>query len=315
MADAPATSAVHLAAARRGRHNTLLAWLVPSVLLALMMWLVFNTTQAVEKISLQVMQQGHVIDAINSLLCVRICWTWRRGNADLSSPGNVIFWSQMNGDYAKRRILATLNNLIGGGAEAAQMADLTTHVMEKLKISQANVAARMRSFEDAQARVNARTGKLQMDLVRQVLNDIERVQLDNRSQLRVQRKEALQQLWVYLVGVSIVLLLLMAYLYAQAKRFQKAQQASYSLAQHLATHDALTGLPNRCMLQEELGRMISRAQRNQKQCVLLFLDLNGFKRVNDTLGHQTGDVFVGASGRAPAATGARRQFGGAFRWG
>ena len=67
MADAPASSAVHLAAARRGRHNTLLAWLVPSVLLALMMWLVFNTTQAVEKISLQVMQQGHVIDAINSL--------------------------------------------------------------------------------------------------------------------------------------------------------------------------------------------------------------------------------------------------------
>ena len=221
----------------------------------------------------------------------------------------------MNGDYAKRRILATLNNLIGGGAEAAQMADLTTHVMEKLKISQANVAARMRSFEDAQARVNARTGKLQMDLVRQVLNDIERVQLDNRSQLRVQRKEALQQLWVYLVGVSIVLLLLMAYLYAQVKRFQKVQQAFYSLAQHLATHDALTGLPNRCMLQDKLGRMISRAQRNQKQCVLLFLDLNGFKRVNDTLGHQTGDVFVGASGRAPAATGARRQFGGAFGWG
>lgn len=61
---------------------------------------------------------------------------------------------------------------------------------------------------------------------------------------------------------------------------------------HLATHDVLTGLPNRHWLDEYLRRMLASASRRGTQVAVLFLDLDGFKRVNDTLGHGAGDMLL-----------------------
>lgn len=64
------------------------------------------------------------------------------------------------------------------------------------------------------------------------------------------------------------------------------------LAQHLADHDALTGLPNRRILEDRLTQAIALSQRNRKQTAVMFVDLDRFKQVNDSLGHAVGDALL-----------------------
>jgi diguanylate cyclase (GGDEF)-like protein/PAS domain S-box-containing protein len=59
-----------------------------------------------------------------------------------------------------------------------------------------------------------------------------------------------------------------------------------------ANHDPLTRLPNRTLFQERLSRALTRAHRNQSIVALLFIDLDYFKQVNDTLGHLAGDILL-----------------------
>ncbi|MGQ0510012.1 MAG: EAL domain-containing protein [Betaproteobacteria bacterium] len=63
-------------------------------------------------------------------------------------------------------------------------------------------------------------------------------------------------------------------------------------AQHLADHDPLTGLPNRRLLEDRLMQAIARGDRNQKPTAVMFVDLDRFKAINDTLGHAVGDVLL-----------------------
>ena len=62
--------------------------------------------------------------------------------------------------------------------------------------------------------------------------------------------------------------------------------------EHMATHDALTGLPNRLLLMGRLEQAIARAQRQKLLVGVLFIDLDRFKLVNDTLGHAVGDELI-----------------------
>jgi diguanylate cyclase (GGDEF)-like protein/PAS domain S-box-containing protein len=60
----------------------------------------------------------------------------------------------------------------------------------------------------------------------------------------------------------------------------------------MALHDALTGLPNRLMFNERLARAIAQARRYSRSLAVLFVDLDRFKVINDTLGHEAGDILL-----------------------
>ena len=79
--------------------------------------------------------------------------------------------------------------------------------------------------------------------------------------------------------------------YAVTTDITEQQQAAERI-HHLAHHDSLTGLPNRLLFNDRLGQAITLAKRDSSRFALLYLDLDRFKPVNDTLGHTAGDEVL-----------------------
>lgn len=90
------------------------------------------------------------------------------------------------------------------------------------------------------------------------------------------------------VGHQVAIALERTRLY-QRERMAQERMAALS---HQATHDFLTGLPNRVLLQDRLQQAILVGQRENRPLALLVMDLNRFKKVNDTLGHYYGDLLL-----------------------
>jgi len=74
-------------------------------------------------------------------------------------------------------------------------------------------------------------------------------------------------------------------LYKQLEAYSRALES-------FALHDALTGLPNRRLLFDRLALAIAHAHRNKSTMAVMYLDLDGFKQINDTLGHDAGDTLL-----------------------
>lgn len=88
------------------------------------------------------------------------------------------------------------------------------------------------------------------------------------------------------VGKEKIILLAIEDITERKKYEEKIQQ--------MAFHDSLTGLPNRKLFSDRLGIVLAQAKRNKKKVGIVMLDLDNFKDVNDTLGHNVGDTLLKA---------------------
>jgi diguanylate cyclase (GGDEF)-like protein len=70
------------------------------------------------------------------------------------------------------------------------------------------------------------------------------------------------------------------------------RKAAAAKIQHLARYDALTGLPNRTFFRDQMEVTLARVRRNKEACAGLFIDLDQFKQINDTMGHPFGDALL-----------------------
>ena len=78
----------------------------------------------------------------------------------------------------------------------------------------------------------------------------------------------------------------------EVRLLYKQLEHSKRALESLALHDALTGLPNRRLLMDRLSSAIAHARRNKSIMAVMYLDLDGFKQINDTLGHDAGDTLL-----------------------
>ena len=83
--------------------------------------------------------------------------------------------------------------------------------------------------------------------------------------------------------------------------------------QHNASHDPLTDLPNRALFTERVRKALAGRRGGDSEHAVLFIDLDGFKAVNDTVGHQAGDELLVARGPPPPGVRPRGRHGGPAR--
>ena len=100
-----------------------------------------------------------------------------------------------------------------------------------------------------------------------------------------------------MLSITTILLVYDAHLESKTRRHNEQLEQANAQLQHVATHDSLTGLPNRLLLADRLEQAIAHAERNKRRFAVMVMDLDRFKSINDSLGHVSGDELLKEAAR------------------
>ena len=190
--------------------------------------------------------------------------------------------------------LKELQRMYAGDAVAGRLLDRLSR-WQRLKLEELeDLVGAQQSVGHAlpEALTQADNGRRYMIEIGKVIEELDAAEARGNAELKDltawRRRAALAAalaLFVLAVAASSVV-------YRLLRREARERERLHQQMAHDAFHDALTLLPNRRYLLEELARSLTRAQRKHGRVGLLFIDLDGFKRVNDGLGHEAGDEFA-----------------------
>ncbi len=190
--------------------------------------------------------------------------------------------------------LKELQRMYAGDAVAGRLLDRLSR-WQRLKLEELeDLVGAQQSVGHAlpEALTQADNGRRYMIEIGKVIEELDAAEARGNAELKDltawRRRAALAAalaLFVLAVAASSVV-------YRLLRREARERERLHQQMAHDAFHDALTLLPNRRYLLEELARSLTRAQRKHGRVGLLFIDLDGFKRVNDGLGHEAGDELL-----------------------
>jgi len=190
--------------------------------------------------------------------------------------------------------IATFERLYQGDDDARS---LVSEILPLARAKQAELAdtialARSGDRDAALAIVNGNHGKELMDQFDKRLLAMVAQQRAARTRFVDEGRKTLRHLYMLGAGIGVLIMALVAIavrsLSVSIARLDDAQKAE----EHNAMHDALTGLPNRRYLSEWMTVALAAARRAARELHVLYFDLDGFKAVNDELGHETGDQVL-----------------------
>jgi diguanylate cyclase (GGDEF)-like protein len=179
----------------------------------------------------------------------------------------------------------------GGRDEAFQVTQLRHHY-ERYENTLTAVVTAGESGRQADIDANVQPAALEFaGLRRMSVANVERQRRELEAYLAVVdgRNRALRSGAVAVIAADLATFILCAaILVGYQRRVERAAESSH----HQATHDALTGLANRVLFRDRAEQALRLAARTREPVGLIALDLNGFKQVNDTLGHHSGDELL-----------------------
>lgn len=192
------------------------------------------------------------------------------------------------------REVDALGELFAGNAsDSAAVTDIRQCVGVRFSFLSRLTQVRASQGIDAAARLAPTgTGPAEMGYVSTVLSELKNAQ---NAQLRAhleQREHVMLKLWIITLAFIAAGVALAVWAYYSTRRASIERQSHDRQKEYMARHDALTGLANRRYLQELLDAQIAHARRRNSVVALMYLDLDGFKEVNDTFGHDSGDELL-----------------------